>query len=199
MNSMFEINLPKWSAMFVSGKPVTVAQAGLILLLTDDWRLPGRNKEWVREFTEITDVDLTSSSSLSELRDELRILKLRYLINSRINSSWVGGVYGWCDWDGTIGCSNFNIGKDPSVEVVFEEWKLIAEAFPFLELTCQLYSGEVFEFGVRPLVEYVINEGGVLLREPTEPSSLPSLLHAQPYYCDFGYFQKAWNQVVGNM
>jgi hypothetical protein len=69
-------------------------------------------------------------------------LELSLLYTSRISSTWIGGPHGWCDWDGRIGSSNYNIGKWPDADHVTAEWELIAATFPYLDLTAQLITDE---------------------------------------------------------
>lgn len=127
-------------------------------------------------------LDIKDSSGLSDkwqrieeykqpFLDAIKPVSLSYLANHRIVSSWIGGPHGWCDWQGNIGCRNYNIGKYPSVQEVYEEWKAIAEAFPFLELTCQLMSHEAGpEDGIdKPLVEYRVSNGRVIMVNPKAP------------------------------
>lgn len=106
----------------------------------------------------------------SEKLEPLRLLDLNYMQNSRIISSWVGGPHGWCNWDGAIGCRNYNIGKYPSVEDILEDWKLIAKEFPFLDLKCQILSHEIgCEEGQQdPLIEFVVKKGKVNVKIPTK-------------------------------
>jgi hypothetical protein len=63
-----------------------------------------------------------------------------------------------------------NIGKWPSVESVFNEWCLIAEAFPFLKLTCQLFNDEVINAtdSRKAVVQYTVEGGKVILSEPRD-------------------------------
>jgi hypothetical protein len=72
----------------------------------------------------------------------LGMLELHYLVNSRILSAWIGGPHGWCDWDGNLGCSTWNIGKWPDAEEVTEDWQKIAAAFPYLDLHAQCITDE---------------------------------------------------------
>jgi hypothetical protein len=103
---------------------------------------------------------------------------LEYLQNSRIASSWIGGAHGWCNWDGTIGTSEYNIGKYPSVSEVYEEWKIIAREFPFLDLRCQIMNEESCgddedNTTIKPVVEFVVKAGKVKLIEPVETITIP--------------------------
>ncbi len=102
-------------------------------------------------------------------------LDLSYLQNSRIVSSWIGGPHGWCDWNGKIYTSNYNIGKWPSIEEVYNDWIKIAEAFPYLELKCQLMNHEAGEEDaeVTPVVEFSIKKGKVEIYEPKEVLDYP--------------------------
>lgn len=74
--------------------------------------------------------------------DRVGVLQLHYLGNEQIMSSWIGGPHGWCDWDGRIGCSNYNIGKWPSGDEVTEDLTAIAKTWPFLRMHVQLITDE---------------------------------------------------------
>jgi len=97
--------------------------------------------------------------------------QLEFLLNQRIVSAYIGGPHGWCDWDGTVGCDSYNIGKWPSIEEVYNEWKLIAATFPYLELNCRLFSGETCEENIVPVVEFTVNDGKVVVTEPKNTDS----------------------------
>jgi hypothetical protein len=147
-------DLTKWPRLIVvpeKPEPVTREQANEILIRTtspylytndhlldlavreilghphkDSWHGPaaGEVKDWI--------------GAEREWRASLGILDLHYVYNSRIVSAWIGGPHGWCDWDGTLGCSTWNIGKWPSREDVTADWEAIAAAFPYLDLHVQL-------------------------------------------------------------
>jgi hypothetical protein len=112
-----------------------------------------------------------------EKRAELEIIELSYLDNSQICSSWIGGPHGWCDWEGNIGCSNYNIGKWPGVEEVYNEWKSIAKAFPFLDLRCQLANHEAsspeMSENPGPVVEFIVKAGKVKMVIPKDYIEIP--------------------------
>jgi hypothetical protein len=191
---LFNKGLPKWPALVVVGKPVTEQQAMVINVMTDRFSFCSNDREFEKKIHKlIYDVDV----SWSDLRDTLKekhnldfngawdltestgkkygVLELNYLSNSRIVSSWIGGPHGWCNWDGTIGSSNYNIGKWPSVQDVYDDCVKIAEAFPFLEMRVQLMNQEAGEDD-RPLeavVEYSIKDGAVDMYEPTEILETP--------------------------
>jgi hypothetical protein len=174
-------DLTKWPLLLVRGESVTREQANEILIRTC---VPGylnvNDKEWsvlVQRILGLRNEDDPPQELWSEDRrderiawfkerwdfnraraDQLGILNLGYLYTSRIASSWIGGPHGWCDWDGTIASSNYNIGKWPSTSDVTEEWTEIAEAFPYLDLTAQLISKE----GEGDLVgEWRVKDGAV--------------------------------------
>jgi hypothetical protein len=194
----FNIGLPKWPAFVVVGKPVTREQAMEILIRTDSLCFSSNDREFDKELKEtLYKIKIDQSGFESEkgpilellgikeesesitswkqiwdykdkCRDEAGAISLGYLNNNRIVSSWIGGPHGWCGWDGNIGCSNYNIGKWPSVEDVYNEWTLIARAFPFLELTCQLMQHEAGpdDGEDKPAIEFKIKSGKVTMKEP---------------------------------
>lgn len=140
-------DLTKWPRLLVVGDPVTPQQANEILIRTDLWTGFGYDPHFEDAVYAMIGLDLdpyseTDWNRLDKFRDSINAIPLSYLYNDRIASSWVGGPFGWCNWDGTIGCSTFNIGKWPSVEGVLQEWQDIAAAFPYLNLTAQLVPDE---------------------------------------------------------
>lgn len=198
---LFNKGLPKWPAIVVKGKPVTEDQAKEIIIRTDSFYFGCNDREWEAEINSmIYGIDAGNARNINELDDYLRkkhnidekdwtayytakdsyskkygvLEDLNYLHNSRIASSWIGGPHGWCSWNGRIGCSNYNIGKWPSVEDVYNEWVIIAEAFPFLDLKCQLMNCEAGENEEpKPVVEYEIKNGKVKLYESKEILDYP--------------------------
>ena len=193
-SEFFNLGLPKWPALLVVGKPVTREQAMEIILRTDDLYFSSNDHSFNKLLNEyFYDIEITDdyyggeSKAIAkklnveekdyhpiwdykeEKNSEIKSLNLSYLQNSRIVSSWIGGAHGWCHWDGNIGTNNYNIGKWPSVEEVYDDWKQIAEAFPFLELTSQLLNGEAGDDTILvPVVEFRIKNGEVEMVNPTE-------------------------------
>ena len=182
-------DLTKWPRLIVVGEKVTGEQANEILVRTFHWHYFSTNDhEWERmvanlvgappDYHEATIKNGMSSEDWHALQDEflatMHELDLAYLYNERIMSSWIGGPHGWCDWDGTIGTSEYNIGKWPSIQDVTEDWKEIAEAFPFLTLTSQLVPDEgdaemsVVRFEIAEGTVSVIEKEEPLLRQPEE-------------------------------
>lgn len=201
----FNIGLPKWPALVVTGKPVTKEQAAEIIVRTNGYLSCNDHEFANRAQALIYDVDLKKVDvthyggtddairlkvgltkdnwneyfGYKESKEkELGMLELNYLSNSRICSSWIGGPHGWCDWKGNIGCHNYNIGKWPSVEEVFGEWKMIAKEFPFLDLTCQLFNHEAscedMADNPGPVIQFRVKDGKVKMSIPKEPLSVPN-------------------------
>lgn len=193
---LFNKGLPKWPAIVVKGKPVTEDQAKEIIIRTDSFYFGCNDREWESQINSMVyGVGAGNSNDLEaylkkkhnvndwsdywQVKDSYvkkygRLEDLQYLQNSRISSSWIGGPHGWCSWNGRIGCSNYNIGKWPSTEGVYNEWVIIAEAFPFLDLKCQLMDSEAGENeDPKPVVEYEIKNGKVKIYEPKEILDYP--------------------------
>jgi hypothetical protein len=173
-------DLTKWPRLLVAGEAVTREQANEILIRTDDWWLSTNDHAWeVAVYALAADYGRPRqpernaesaacgdfSKALRDWEARLGILNLHYLDNARIASSWIGGPHGWCDWDGRIGCSNYNIGKWPTVEEVTEDWQAMAAAFPYLSLHAQLITdegeGEV-------AATWAVRDGKAALVEPVE-------------------------------
>ena len=198
---LFNKGLPKWPALVVKGKPVTEDQAKEIIIRTDSFYFGCNDRAWEAEINSMVYGDGAGNArNVNDLDDYLRkkhnideknwtayyeakdsyskkygvLEDLNLLHNSRIASSWIGGPHGWCAWNGRIGCSNYNIGKWPLVEAVYNEWVIIAEAFPFLELKCQLMESEAGENEEpKPVVEYEIKNGKVKIYEPKDILDYP--------------------------
>jgi hypothetical protein len=198
MNEFFNIGLPKWPALIVKGKKVTEDQAKEIIIRTDDFYFSSNDHEFSKQLYEFiynvkgegsmahcslhdcfkkedgtNDWDKANEAE-RKIRNDLKLLDLSYLHNSQIVSSWIGGPHGWCNWNGYIGTNNYNIGKWPSVEEVYNDWVKIAQAFPFLDLRSQLLSGETGEDNSYPLIEYIIKDGKVEMTKTEEILDYPN-------------------------
>lgn len=140
--------LTKWPRLLVVGQNITPEQADEVLIRTANPRLLQVNDQaWNATVARVLGLELgkyghATTESVEEAVTRYGFLELVYLYTSRIASSWIGGPHGWCDWDGRIGCSTYNIGKWPDLEDVTEDWKLIAREFPYLNLTAQLVTEE---------------------------------------------------------
>ncbi|GAA1768575.1 hypothetical protein [Nonomuraea bangladeshensis] len=174
-------DLTKWPRLLVAGEPVTREQTNEILIRTSDWFLAGFSDwEWTAAVESVAaehgmpaqpapgagpEAWKAYWGPMKAWRERIGVLRLEYLKNERIMSAWIGGPHGWCDWDGRIGCSNYNIGKHPSVEEVTAEWQTIAAAFPYLKLHAQVL--DVDEDGTGPvLATWAVMDGRAALVEP---------------------------------
>ena len=197
----FKIDLPKWPGLLVRGEKITEEQAAEIILRTsgriscnddnftnavkcliydvqDDGKSAYYDKvnDLIREKIGVEKDSPGAWEKIwgyKEKRDnEIGILELSYLGNYQICSSWIGGPHGWCNWDGTISACNYNIGKWPTVEVVYEEWVLIAKTFPFLDLRCQLLNHEQrfpeMTTNPGPVIEFRVKGGKVKMSIPSK-------------------------------
>jgi len=198
MQKLFDIGLPKWPALVVTGNNVTKDQAKEILIRTDDITYISTNdKTFAREiYGVLLDRKIPSNKchlalydcfdgedgkidwkaaemAADSIKSKYQLITLDYLQNSQIASCFIGGPHGWCDWDGTIGTHSYNIGKWPSVDEVYAEWESIAKAFPFLELSCQLFDGESCEDDTKPVIQFDIKDGKVTMSVPTEALTIP--------------------------
>lgn len=174
---MTNIIIPnKWPALLVQGKKVTKEQAIEINFRTCGGYLSTNDENFLTQLAECFGVGLKGYGyfDYEELDEKLHLVELEYLSNQNICSSWVGGVHGWCNWEGNIFSNNSNIGKWPSFEEVETDWKNIATAFPFLDIRCQLLNHEAGcegEEGIvsEAIVEFVVKDGKV---EAFVPSSI---------------------------
>jgi len=185
----FSINLPKWPGLLVKGQSVTEEQAMEILIRTDNFSFSCNDREWIKLLSkEVYDIEYDGWDLYQNIEKQKNldwngvfkyietcnkkysvIEELYYLSNSRIASCWIGGPKGWCDWKGKIFTANYNIGKWPSIEEVYNEWCIIAKEFPFLDLRAQLLNGETCEeTSIKPLIEFIIKDGKVEMIEPID-------------------------------
>lgn len=176
--------LGKWPCLVVVGDPVTPEQAMEILIRTDMLEFITNDKYFNNKCASYfygRQIDSLGSFSdqfrgedgkvdfhnywrfKDRTKDAVGQIDLQYLYNSRIMSSWMGGPHGWCDWNGYIGCSNYNIGKWPSVEEVCKEWQAIATAFPYLNIKSQLIADEG-EGNIA--IEFEVKDGKVTVKTP---------------------------------
>lgn len=149
--------MTKWPRLVVQPEPghthVTPEQAGEIILRTNGDYLGCNDREWEAEVARILGIlpgepwpngqtNYLAWDRVEAWYQSINGLPIQYCRNSRIMSAWVGGPHGWVNWDGSIGCSTWNIGKWPSATEVENEWTLIARAFPYLDLHVQCIADE---------------------------------------------------------
>jgi hypothetical protein len=126
-------------------------------------------------FKEEYGLSLENRKKYNKAKEKINLIEdIFYLQNDRITSLWMEGPHGWCDWEGNIFCNNYTIGKYPSFNYyknekyfyieVEEEWKIIAKEFPFLNLKCQLYNGNVSEKGIYVVAQYDVKDGNVTMK-----------------------------------
>lgn len=186
--SFFSRELPKWPGLLVLGEKVTPEQAMEILIRTDGLNLSSNDRKFDEQLSKIVygvkgnwvgrsdelkkKLGTKDWNIIHQYKDEKRaelghIQSLYYLENSRIVSIWIGGPKGWCDWEGNIRTCNYNIGSWPSVEEVYNEWVIIAEEFPFLNLRAQLLDGEIGqdEHEHKVVVEFIVKDGRVEMND----------------------------------
>lgn len=153
------IDYVKWPRLLVVGDKITREQANEIIIRTSPITfLFSNDKDWLAtvnrelglpdELEYTHDADETTEQRLARHRTqwdkidaraaELGVLNLYNMQNSQIASAYVGGPHGWCDWDGNIGTSRYNVGKWPTAHEMHEDLTEIARAFPYLRMQVQL-------------------------------------------------------------
>ena len=166
----FNVRLPKWPAISVAGKSVTPEQAAEIIIRCQDFHFFSNDKKWEDQLNATIGLFGTERNEywqeLENVKTKYQVLELEYLVTDRISSCYVGGPNGWINWDGEVFVNDKNIGKWPDTTTVYDEWYKIAQAFPFLELTCILHDKEHCEDNPIPLVQYDIKDGKVEISEP---------------------------------
>lgn len=161
---------PKWAAITLEGKSVTPQQALEIIIRTDDWSMYYGHDAWTKSIQQLVGWNFKPNEycydSFMQFKESIGSLGLQYLSTDRIDSSYVEGANGWCDFEGKIYLNSKNIGKYADSAIVYEEFKLIAKEFPFLDFVCQIWSKEYCEEGARPVIEYRVKSGDVEVFEP---------------------------------
>jgi len=169
---IYQKDLGKWPLMVVEGDAVTTDQAAEIIVRTSGLYFSCNDREWTKQLHDAAGIRCNEKGFadwrvIQAARSRFGVLAVDYLQNDCVASCYVGGPGGWCSWAGKIGADDRNIGKWPRVEEVEKEWKTITEAFPFLQLICQLFPPQLDDStGSNPAVEYTIGGGKVCLREP---------------------------------
>lgn len=175
------IALPKWPQMLVWGSSVTEEQAKEIILRTDSFLSDlstysgGNNRTWeawARDtlgYTPYLD-DKKGWQFHHELQAELRkalgFVKTDYVRNDWAACAFIFGPHGWCSPNGRIWFGD-NVGSWPCAKGIFLEWGDLAEAFPFLDLTVTLMSGESCEEDTSAVVSFKVKDGAIqVLPEP---------------------------------
>lgn len=187
MNELMNRGLPKWPQMIVTGTTLPVGQALEIIRRTDNffsWA-DGNNHKFIetakkaigypvepkeRDFPdrEAFRAELRSYwDKEKQWKDAWGVISTEYVENDWISCAFIGGPHGWCHPDGTIGYVN-NVGKWPSVEEIYNEWGILAAAFPFIEVEVTLMDGEEYEENTKPVVSMLVRNGKVELVDPAK-------------------------------
>jgi hypothetical protein len=172
--------------MLVTGKPVTQEQAKEIIRRTDRFLVSGfggNDHNYDQKLGELLKMPHTlhfgrqgyrnphafdpEKETYPENWERTEVWKeawgcveTEYVSNDWISCAFIGGPHGWCHPDGMIGFVD-NVGKWPDWESVFNDWKMLAEAFPFLDVAATLFSGESCEEYATPVISYLVKEGEV--------------------------------------
>lgn len=185
--------------MCVAGKSITVEQAKEIILATDSFLthvseyVGGNNREWnkwARDQLGYSVFDSNPDGSygpsglrfgvahekMSRVEQLAGFLKTEYVQNSWASCAFVGGPHGWCHPDGTVRYAD-NVGKWPSVSEVAEEWEVIGQRWPFLDVWVTLMSGESCEVHRQSVVTFHLFGGELKFFEGTlEPLKFDSVV-----------------------
>jgi hypothetical protein len=183
--------LPKWPQMVVTGERVDMKQAKEIIRRTDSFftcGYGGNDQDFDAEIANLLKIPHVNTygdkknpyaqhegesfhdfwERCDKWKADWGCLETQYVRNSWISSSFVGGPSGWCHPTGRIGHVD-NVGKWPSCEDVRDDWKIIAEAFPFLKVGVTLHSGESCEDGIEPVCSLMVEAGTVI---PVNPANV---------------------------
>ncbi len=182
------VSLPKWPAMLVTGASVTPDQAKEIIRRTDSaftHGLYGNDREHLKMVASKLRIPHSIHSDLGDgglqpgefykAREEWGfawgVLDLYYISNHWVSSSYVFGPHGWCHPGGKV--FHFkNVGKWPSVDELAQDWLLVAEAFPFLDLSATFFDREYCEEDPVPMVTIRVCHDNVTIH-PGETNALP--------------------------
>lgn len=173
-----DVGLPKWPQMRVWGPSITPEQAREIIIRTDQfWQgYGGNDHDFQRRlcaavgfpYMDYGDRNMdwrAASDGQERFRASIGYVGTEYVHNGWISNAFIFGPSGWCHPDGTIHFVH-NVGKWPSVREVMEDWAVIAQEWPFLDLDACLMSGEGCEDDARPLVTIQVRAGGVTAHAP---------------------------------
>jgi hypothetical protein len=184
---MHNAELPKWPRLMVRGRNVRPEQADVIILRTTHFGggITCNERKWnstVRRIFGVTAEPYTARwmNQWERAAASIGALDLGYIHNDQIASCSTDGPDGWVSWGGQVLSRNMHLlSKWPSVGEVTDDWRNIAHAFPFLELTAQLVAEEwddTFERveSYRPLVSWTVSNGAAELHNtPGDPLFQP--------------------------
>ncbi len=157
----------KWPQMLTTGVPIAPDQAIEIIRRTDAFfsYQGGNDRNFRRAFTTALRIPVLDMEGSMELREKLGqedyfkllqqsyadmaawherwgfISDIEYIRPHWVASAFIGGPHGFVHPDGKIGYVD-NIGKWPAAEEVDRDWRIIAAAFPFLDIGVSLIAEE---------------------------------------------------------
>lgn len=178
LEKTYNVNLPKWPQMLISGSPVTPEQAKEIIFRTDAFLTDaygyngGNNIEFNEHYRNSSGLSMLDGGDNyakkfdfnNYVKEKVGFIELNYVPSDFASSCFVGGPDGFCSPDGEIKFSN-NVGKWPSAEVIYEDLVELAEAFPFLEMKCTLMDGESCEENTKPVISFDVCNGVVCVTD----------------------------------
>lgn len=138
MNNYFDIELPVGCSIYITGDKVSNEQAEDILVKTLFCVNTVDNNEYLSNSTELLVLPYLS-------------IIIDY-VHNHLSRCWISN-------DGDI--LYMGILNDATVEELYNEWFLIAEAFPYLNLKCQLANFNSFE--KKHFITFVIKDGEVTM------------------------------------
>ncbi len=169
-----EPSFGKYPIMIVRGEKITFDEADEILIRTNNWNDDSQDKDWTDVVYRSAGIrmghlNMPHPDALRDFQKKYRVLDLEYCWNHRIMSRHILGPRGWCDWDGVLSYELPIQSKWPLLVELEHEWRMIAEAFPFLNLKVQfaeqkpddtLHWGDV-DREVRPTLQFTVAAGGI--------------------------------------
>jgi len=177
------VDLPKWPQMIVRGRSVSKEQAENIIIRTDNfWRhhgSNGNNHDFERDVCKSVGAPRVVYNNPNQDWDQyymdwgqfyitIDYCSTNYVHNDWISSCFAGGPHGWCHPDGTI-LFNDNVGKWPDAQDILQDWQLIAQKWPFLDLEVALMSGEGCEDNRECLMVITVRNGIATANSPDYP------------------------------
>lgn len=148
--------LPKWSLMVVEGYSVGPVRGAEIVIRTSRLSNLWIDTPYRAELREICGME--RFEDIARLESRYRCLDLEHLGSNLLGP--IRDPYGWCTWHGTVS-SSFDVGPDATIRGIEQEWRRIAEEWPFLSLRCQIFDQGRDEPAPVPLVEYLVMDGAV--------------------------------------
>lgn len=175
------VHLPKWpSCLFVGRKVVPPEWTERIAIQTSGFDFFSNDRATSAELN-ATIADVTSrvwktatntdiafnyddGNKDDSTRSRYGVLRgVSYFSNNMLMSACVN-VDSWLSWRGKIE-ARYNVGKYPSAEELYQEWCVIAAAYPpdVLDLVCFVYDRETCQLapGDQPLIQFTIQGGKV--------------------------------------